>query len=129
MTLVYRGMREAADGLPLEAQTARSLGVRPDIDIPVDEDGNVEPGLGGMSTTPDSPFALPRHRLSRALGGESDDPCWEFDLDELPAALRMRIEVEDDLVDCLIEPATTMTFYEYEEAISNTRGAWRKYEQ
>jgi hypothetical protein len=56
VTLLYRAMRPAGDGGPLIAPTARSLGVRSEIDILVDEeDDHVEPGTGGMSVAQDSP--------------------------------------------------------------------------
>lgn len=48
---VLRAMREAPDGLPLVGKTARYLAVRSDVDVPVDEDGAVGPGTGGMSVS------------------------------------------------------------------------------
>ena len=49
------------------------LGARPDIDIPVDEDGLVAGGDGGMSIAPDSPENLPAHRRPAEHGGTGKD--------------------------------------------------------
>ena len=45
---LFRGMRAAPDGLPEIGDTAKTLGVRPNTDLPV-VDGIVEPHTGGMS--------------------------------------------------------------------------------
>src|SRR5689334_20370385 len=86
---LYRTMRKEYDGRPVVASSAsllspaRALGVRPEIDIPVDDDGYVGPGEDGMSVSQDSPEHLPSHRRPRWLGGESDDPLWQVEEDDI----------------------------------------------
>src|SRR5437016_5108433 len=63
MPLVWRGMR-MADGRPELGRGGNLLGVRMD-DLPENE-GNVQPGTGGMSVSA-SPECLPAHRLPRRL--------------------------------------------------------------
>lgn len=71
---LYRSMKVADDGLLQLGRSARTLGVRPQTDIPVDEHGIVRGGAGGMSVAPDSPMRLPAHRRPRALAGTGKDP-------------------------------------------------------
>ena len=53
--MLYRAMIPAADGGPQRGSTARTLGARSEVDVPVDAAGRVRPGTGGMSVAPDSP--------------------------------------------------------------------------
>jgi len=64
---VFRGMTEE-DGMPKTGNTARSLGVRPQVDISVDSNGMVHRGDGGMSTSPNAEL-LPVHRKPAVFGG------------------------------------------------------------
>ena len=85
-TELYRGMREA-DGLPVTGPTARTLGARPGVDVPVGPDGMVHPGTGGVSVSPDSPLNLPPHRRPPEFGGTGRDPVWRLDERDLPDGL------------------------------------------
>jgi hypothetical protein len=129
MATLYRAMRMDPDGRPLVASStsllspARGLGVRPLVDISVDDDGYVEAGLDGMSVAQDSPDYLPDHRRPTALGGESDDPLWQIDEDEIGEALNYRLD-EPPPGHGVIEPARRMTLEEYELALAETRDAW-----
>jgi len=69
---VYRGTR-VADGAPSTGSTASTLGARPDVDIPVSEEGLVRPGTGGMSVN-DSPTGMPEFRRPLAFGGSGKNP-------------------------------------------------------
>jgi hypothetical protein len=71
-TTLYRGMRGAADGTPELGSSAKTLGARPGIDIPVDEGGMVRPGTGGMSVN-DSPTGMPEYRRPPSFGGSGKD--------------------------------------------------------
>lgn len=73
-------MKSASDGRPVSERTARALGVRLGIDIPVGADGLVAGGGGGMSVAPDSPHHLPEHRRPLDCGGTGKDPIWELDI-------------------------------------------------
>jgi hypothetical protein len=122
---LYRSMKMAGDGYPASGPTARTLGVRPGVDIPVDADGVVAGGEGGMSVAPDSPDHLPEHRRPPSFGGTGKDPVWELDLADLGDALAYR---EDPLmpgVHGFIEPRLPMAFSEFEAALAQTRQAWR----
>jgi hypothetical protein len=84
----YRGMKVGPTGQPLIGDGARSLGIRPGVDIPV-RDGIVSTGVHGMSVTIGSPFALPSHRRTPEIGGEGN-PVWSIDPRALPPTLLLR---------------------------------------
>jgi hypothetical protein len=76
---MFRAMKAETDGLPKVGPSSRELGVRtagPTRDIPVKEDGTVEPGTGGMSVALDAARNLPKPRLPRSLGGEGRAPVF-----------------------------------------------------
>lgn len=129
MATLYRTMRRDADGHPMVIPStsvlspARGLGVRPVLDISMDDAGHVEPDTNGMSVAQDAPEFLPEHRRPVSLGGESDDPQWRIEEEELGAALVYRLD-EPPPRHGVIEPAWRMTLEEYELAIAETREAW-----
>lgn len=124
MTMLFRGMKEDPDGLPRVERTARGLGVREDIDIPVDGSGYCSPREGGMSVAHDTLQNLPAHRRPPEHGGTGPDPVWELDETDLPSSLVYR-EDEDLAGHGFIEPAFTMDLADYEDAIAATRSSWR----
>jgi hypothetical protein len=71
MTELFRGMKEDPNGMPEIGESSRSLGVRPGIDVPAKDSGDlVRPGHGGMSVSPDDPHSLPTmidDRIQQAL--------------------------------------------------------------
>jgi hypothetical protein len=122
---LYRSMREGSDGQPERGRTARTLGVRPGVDILLAEDGSVAGGQGGMSVAPDSLRNLPAHRRPPEHRGTGKDPIWEFDVDDLGDGLVYR---EDPLmpgVHGFVEPAARTMFEEYESAVWAMGDAWR----
>ena len=114
---------DPTDVLPLAEPSARGLGVRPGIDIPVDEFGLVDAGSEGMSVSPHTPANLPRHRRPPEHGGDGDDPAWEIDEDALGEQLRY---VPDDDTHGFIEPAYQMPLEDYQLALAETRSLWRQ---
>ncbi len=123
---LYRGMREASDGRPVCGSSARMLGARRHIDIPVDRSGIVHPGTGGMSVVPDAPKHLPRHRRPPAYGGTGNDPVWRMQETTLGPQLRY---IPDDApmpIHGVIAPAVMMTFEAYEQAIEETAPHWTR---
>src|SRR5688572_29078754 len=69
---------------PQVGSTARTLGVRPGADIPVDSKGKVSPNTGGMSVAPSlqdlPPFRIPA-RLAVTIPdacGNDQDRCWRM---------------------------------------------------
>jgi hypothetical protein len=121
-------MKVGGDGYPEVGRTARTLGVRAGVDVPVDEAGQVKPGSGGVSVAPNSPAGLPAHRRPPGLGGTGKDPVWEFDLAELGGSLAYREDPDQPGVHGFLEPSVEMTFDRYERALIETRLAWRSIE-
>jgi hypothetical protein len=114
---------EAYDGCPRVEESARGLGVRPGIDIPVDDYGLVEPGSGGMSCSPDDPGNLPHWRRPEEHGGTGDDPVWQLEENELGGLL---VYTGESQIHGLVEPAYQMPLDDYQAAIAETRQLWRR---
>jgi hypothetical protein len=129
MATLYRTMRKDEDGSPLVAPStsllspARGLGVRVIVDIPLDEEGFVDRDTDGMSVAHDSPEHLPDHRRPVSLGGESIDPLWKIEEEEIGDTLNYRLD-EPPPGHGLIEPAWRMRLEDYELALAETREAW-----
>lgn len=121
---MYRAMKEDENSHPVITPTARTLGVRPEIDVNV-ADVLVFPETGGMSVAPDDYRNLPEHRLPPSLGGTGKDPVWEFDTALMPAGLRFR---QDRTYHGLIEPRWSVTLDEFQFALAGTALDWRKVE-
>jgi hypothetical protein len=113
-------MRVAPDGRPEIGPTARTLGVRPKIDILV-LNGIVKPLSGGLSVAPDTPDHLPDHRRPISRGGTGKDPIWSIDLDAIGSDLQFRQDRPDH---GLIEPAQPMSIDDFQEALARTAGDW-----
>lgn len=116
---VYRGMTEN-DGGTQVGDTARTLGVRPGVDIPVDADGMLHPNSGGVSVSP-SPNDLPSHRRPPSFGGTGKDPVWSIDINNLGPDLKF---VPDSPGHGTIQPSRSMTLEEYQKALFETFGKW-----
>gem|GEM_PF-1609277 len=114
---LYRGMKEAADGKPAVGPSGRTLGARPETDIPVDGD-RVTPGTGGMSVNPDDPRYVPDYRAK--------DGVWQLDESDIGPDLQF---VQDQKTHGVLEPAREMTIDEYQSALEGTRCAWCRVEQ
>src|SRR6266446_4882779 len=110
--IVYRAMREDPAGGPLVGPSARTLGVRPNVDIPV-KAGQVQPNTGGMSVAPDRPENLHPLRRPPALGGSGKDPVWYIAVASLGSDLEFR---QDSATHGLIEPTRTMRIDEFQTA-------------
>jgi hypothetical protein len=126
--LFYRAMTPESDGLPSVGRTARRLGVR-HSDVGVGRDGWIDPGTGGMSVAPGSPWNVPNHRRPRSLGrgstGHNEDRV--FAIAEAPIlAERLAVRPDDRRPDlhALVEPAARMLMDDYEGALAATRHAW-----
>jgi hypothetical protein len=101
-------MKADSDLKPKTGVTSRSLGVRPEVDIPVDEDNRVQPSTGGMSATADDPRKLPPHRRPKWLDGTGADPVFELKPIALPIVLEPRQEGAPHHY--LIEPTQSCRF-------------------
>jgi hypothetical protein len=120
--MVYRAMREDQAGGPLIGPTARTLGVRPGVDIPV-VSGRVRPNTGGMSVAPDRPENLHPLRRPAAYGGSGKDPLWALCLDDLGLNLVFR---QDSAKHGLIEPARDMPELDYQQWLADTKPFWTR---
>lgn len=81
-------MKTGSDGLPVAEPTARGLGARPGVDIPVDSNGMVHPDTGGISVAPESARNLPPHRRPENLGGTGKDCAYVLNTSDLPKSLK-----------------------------------------
>jgi len=120
---VYRAMKTGVDGLPIVEPTARGLGARPGVDIPVDSNGMVHPGTGGISVAPGSAANLPPHRRPESLGGTGKDCACVLKTANLPKTLKY---VQDGATHGTIQPSISMTLPDYQAALGSTRDKWVK---
>ncbi|MDN7908563.1 RHS repeat-associated core domain-containing protein [Burkholderia diffusa] len=120
---VYRAMKTGGDGFPVVEPTARGLGARPGVDIPVDTNGMVHPDTGGISVAPESARNLPPHRRPESLGGTGKDCACLLNTANLPKSLRY---VQDSAKHGTIQPSTSMSLTDYQAALRSTREKWMK---
>ena len=125
--VLYRAMTADSDELPMIGPTARTLGVRPSIDIAVDTSGWVDPGSGGMSVAPRDPMHLPRHRRPPEIGGTGKDPIWSIRVSDLSQSLVFRPDPFSPAVHGFVEPAVRMIFEEFQSALADSRMLWQRH--
>lgn len=143
--LYYRGMAEQ-DGKPKIGRSARLLGIRPNIDVNIeqipigclDEQGYLLPELQrknlgelvtvairdnkGMSVSL-SIEALPAFRKPVEFGGTGKDPLWEIDDSNITGDLDA---VQDSPTHVSILPRVTMALEKYEAALASTQSYWER---
>ena len=144
--LYYRGMAEE-NGKPKVGRSARLLGVRPGIDIDVeqmprdwlDEQGYLRPeaerkplsgeavavairNTKGMSVSL-SIESLPAFRRPAMFGGTGKDALWQIDDRKITGELEA---VQDSPTHVSILPRATMLLENYEAALANTQNDWEK---
>lgn len=124
MTLLYRSMKDDGAGVPSCGASSRELGVRLEGDIPITENGMVEPETGGMSVALDDPINLPAHRRPEKFGGYGRDPVWQIDHEDLPIGLRLRPDPRNQSGHGFVEPIQRMRLKDYQDALATTRGFW-----
>ncbi len=120
--IVYRAMREDPAGGPQDGPTALTLGVRPNVDLPVVA-GQVHAGTGGLSVAPDSMWNLHPLRRPPAYGGLGKDPVWWIDIGLLGSDLIFR---QDSSTHGVIEPARDMAIDALQKALAATKYSWKK---
>jgi hypothetical protein len=143
--LYYRGMAEQ-NGKPKIGRSARLLGIRPTIDISVEQvpvghlnkEGYLLPESQrqnqgelvnvaikdhrGMSVSL-SIEGLPSFRKPSEFGGNGKDALWQIDDAKIIGDLQT---VQDSSTHVSISPRTTMTLARYEAALANTQQDWEK---
>jgi hypothetical protein len=128
MPRLYRAMREATVGVPETGPSARTLGVRPGIDVSATaSDEMVLPGQGGISVSPDDPLNLPSFRRPPNFQGTGRDPVFAIDVGQLGPDLRYRPDPNKPKHG-FIEPARPMTLDKYQQAVAATQSRWEKVE-
>jgi hypothetical protein len=122
---LFRAMKADKNNLPLLGQSGRTLGARPgappDGDIPILENGLVEPSSGGMSVAPDDPNHLPDHRRPASLKGNGRDPVFKIQVELLTKSLKVR---QDKPTHAMIEPTSECLFDFYQSEIHSTQSDW-----
>ena len=143
--LYYRGMAEE-NGKPKMGPNARLLGVRPNIDIDVeqvpkdwlDEQGYLLPeterksseesvtvairNTKGMSVSL-SIEGLPPFRKPPKFDGIGKDPLWQIDDSKIVGDIEA---VQDSPTHVSILPSATMLLEKYEAALAQTQNEWEK---
>jgi hypothetical protein len=118
------------DGSPSTGPTNYQLGVRTNAgaysDVEIDAHGNVHPGTGGMSVSPDHPEHLPFYRRPAEWKGKATwrYPVWAISAEHLGPDLAYRPSEDNPSGHGYIEPAFTMPFDRYREALEATRPHW-----
>jgi hypothetical protein len=126
MARLFRAMKENDQGLAEIGESARTLGVRPGIDVPATRPTDiVQPGQGGMSVSPDDPRNLPYFRRPLKYGGTGKDPVWTVTDGDLGPDLRYRSDPANP-GHGFVEPARSMTLAEYQRALTRTQRLWQK---
>jgi RHS repeat-associated protein len=118
---IYRGMTPEGSQ-PQVGETARTLGVRPGVDIPVDANGRVHPNTGGMSVSP-AIEDLPSHRRPPEHGGTGKDPVWKLNTSNLGDDLA---HVPDKPGHGTIQPSKSMPLSRFQTALANLKSGWAK---
>jgi hypothetical protein len=143
--LYYRGMAEE-NGKPKTGRSARLLGVRPTIDMNIeqmpigclDKQGYLLPhsqrklhgdfvtvairDTKGMSVSL-SIEGLPTFRKPIKFGGMGKDPLWQIDDIIITGDLEA---VQDSPTHVSIMPRVTMALEKYESALANTQKYWER---
>jgi hypothetical protein len=143
--LYYRGMADQ-NGKPKIGRSARLLGIRPGIDIDIEqiptgylnEQGYLLPeserdfrgelltiairNTKGMSVSL-SIESLPAFRQPAKFGGTGKDPLWQIDDKNIMGDLEA---VQDSPSHVSILPRSSMSLERYETALANTQNDWEK---
>jgi hypothetical protein len=143
--LYYRGMAEQ-NNRPKIGRSARLLGIRPGIDINIeqmpigylDEQGYLLPesqrkisgelvtvaikDTKGMSVSI-SIEGLPAFRKPARFGGTGKDPLWQIDDNIITGDLQA---IQDSPTHVSILPRVTMSLERYEVALANTQKHWER---
>lgn len=117
----YRAM--AGDGTGGPKLGDRDLGVRlvgTHADLPVDDNGAVEPETGGMSVFAD-PMSIPRSYRPQSLLGTGNKPIWSIAVATVPDGLRVAHDHDDHW---LVEPSVQQPAGDYVERLEATQNDW-----
>ncbi len=133
MPRVFRAMGKDTDGLPRVEPSAKGLGVRPHVDIELDQGGDVLVNRKGMSVSPnwrDLPlFRIPARlkHLKPGARGSNETFCFcsgtgPFEQGDFAEGLTLE---PDSATHGAIAPARVMPLSDYQTALAATRPDWR----
>ncbi len=128
MPLMFRAMRQDADGLPLVGPSASTLGVRPGIDIDVDHHDQVILNHKGMSVSP-SWQDMPLFRIPKRLGGQGKNNTFCYKRGSLPFrqtpfALGLEL-LPDSPTHGVVRPRKVVPLAQFEADLAATREEWQ----
>ncbi len=142
MPKICRSMFAEGDK-PKVGSGSKMLGVRvspdPNLDLPVNVNGNVSPRSGGMSVAPDwkdlPSFLIPKRLIDLYpdARGSNQLVLWTmgdgaFQTGAFANDLDFRQDPNDSNVHGLVEPAREMKIAEFQAALAATQDQWRKVE-
>jgi hypothetical protein len=121
---MYRAMIPDSTGRPQIGSGPSMLGARVPTDIRPDALGSVQPGMGGISVTPDDPAGLPPHFRPPHLGGFGALPLYCLSASDLGGHLAFRPDQKKPNRHGFIEPAREMMIGDYQLALAGTQPDW-----
>jgi hypothetical protein len=120
---LYRAMKVGPDGLPQIGTRRNMLGVRPT------DPNNKDPRRRfDVSAINDTDTVSPGEGLSTSLDpgtirASSGEAVFEIETDDVPPELAPN---PDRPPHCLIEPSSSMTLREFQNALEETRDLWKQ---
>jgi hypothetical protein len=128
MPKVFRVMKRDQDGQPTVAPASNALGVRPGIDIDVDQQDNAIPNDKGMSVSPSLNDIFPP-RIPKRLGGQAPNSSAVFALGTGPfqqAVIADGLElIPDDPTHGVLRPTRLVPLAQYQADLAATRADWQ----
>lgn len=133
MPLVFRIMRQDADGGPTVARSSSALGIRPGGDIDLDANGSVIANGKGMSVSPAwrdiSILRIPKRLRTIVPGarGSNNTFCFRAGAGSFqhgPFAAGLELTPDSTKHGC-ISPAQSVLLVQYENDLVSTRSLWR----
>ena len=133
MPLVYRSMKKDVDGMPVIERTASGLGIRPGVDVDIDQDRNIVLNGKGLSVSPDW-RTLPIYRIPKRLAalvpgsrGSNSTFCFRagsgpFLRESFASGLEL---LPDSPRHGCVAPIQVETLIQYENDLAATRAQWQ----
>jgi hypothetical protein len=129
--VLFRLMKKCRDGKPKCGARFGHLGVRVPpvqpggkVDIRPDPQGNVQPGVGGISVIPDNPELIPVSLRAPESGGTSLQPLFSLKIEALGPDLSYRPDSRNPQEHGYVEPARSMPIADYQKGLCDTRLSW-----
>jgi hypothetical protein len=130
---MFRAMKKDENGFPAVEQSASGLGVRPGVDLDLDDDGTVRMNEKGMSVSPAwrviSIFRIPKRLRTIVHGARGSNNTFCFRAGDGPfqrGAFAPGLDLVPDFAThgCLV-PAELAALSQYEAHLAATRNHWQ----